>query len=330
MSFCANCGTQAAAGAPFCSGCGRPLPQPTTTDTAMSTGRVPAAAVADPAVARSTGPGSTGPGSTGPGSTETAAPPTSVPLQRTPETPPSATTPTPTPTHTPTPPPQAVHSPAPTAGVQAPLVVPTPPPPGGVPAPRPPGGPRRKNKAALIAGAVAAVVAVVAVVFVALPEPAPQAPPPPPPPPTEPVTPQSPTTPASSSLKELIPTQVGSFTLVQIQPIPQAVSAGALEAYDAVYQGPNGSSIEHVVAAWPDAATAESFATGFGDSLAQDQGLARADSGTFTDESGQPLGFYVFYTDGQAGLLAWSNDQIGALALGAADDLPGFFEALPY
>ena len=95
----------------------------------------------------------------------------------------------------------------------------------------------------MIAGAVAAVVAVVAVVFVALPEPAPQAPPAPPPPPTEPVTPQAPTTPASSSLQELIPTQVGSFTLVQIQPIPQAVSAGALEAYDAVYQGANGSSI---------------------------------------------------------------------------------------
>jgi len=270
---------------------------------------------------------------------EPPQPPQPPPAQPPPAEPPPAQAPAaqPPPTQAPAAP-AAPPQPAPPGPAQAP------PPPGpGAPAPPlppvhapPPGGPGGKGKTKLIVAVVAAVAILGiggAVVAVAGGRDQPERGPgpsngngeKPDPPPRDPARDHE-----ESELRSLLQDTAGPYTLVAAEQNPDAISAGAVDAYFAKYEG-QGVQLVHDLIAWssPDEAVGqlEAVATGMAE-----EGFAVGEPQPYTNEADEQIGVIVPLLNEQQGVeaLGWTNGSILAVALGPVDSVEPFFQAVPY
>jgi hypothetical protein len=151
----------------------------------------------------------------------------------------------------------------------------------------------------------------------------------------EPTTPTEPTIPAegggepapeSGSLVDLVPEDVGDFTLAEIEEFPEAIDNGAIEAYKLVYRGPGGAAY-HTIEAHGDEESALDLHQGLVASLIEDG------SHEVTDEAELEHGTVTALAsteDPTRRIVVWNNGPILATTYGVGDPPIDLYDAHPY
>lgn len=140
------------------------------------------------------------------------------------------------------------------------------------------------------------------------------------------------TLPGDFDLKGLIEEQVGPFTLVGTEQNPEAISAGAVEAYVTKYEG-GGTQLRHELIAFDSAEEASRGEEALTQRL-QEAGSAITGSQPLTNENEEQIGVLIMLLNEQEGVerWVWTRKDFGLLLTAASD--PGrvepFYDAAPY
>jgi hypothetical protein len=264
--------------------------------------------------------------------------PQQPPAQPPPVQPPPAQAP-PAPPPTAEPPQPAPAQPTSPGAVQAPPPpgpgAPSAPPPGVPPvfAP-PPGGPRKTNTKLIVAIVGAVAVLGIGGSVVALASGKDEQPPPPPPPCEGPDCRNEddpPPPPPEPSLQELIQEQVGDFALIAAEQDPQAISAGASDAYITKYEAGD-VRLSHILMAFNSPEEAQESLANIGTSLEEDGFVLQGEPQPLTGEGGEQIGILAILLNEQTGTEAWgwTNGTLTAFASSAVGQVEKFYVELPY
>jgi hypothetical protein len=148
----------------------------------------------------------------------------------------------------------------------------------------------------------------------------------------EPIAGREGTLPPESNVKRLIEKRVGPYTLVGTERNPEAISAGALDAYVTRYEG-GGTQLRHELVAFNSGEEASRNEEALGNRL-REAGFAITESQPLVDENEEHVGVLSILLNEQEGVeqWVWLRKDL-ALLLTAASD-PGhvkpFYDAVPY
>jgi hypothetical protein len=138
------------------------------------------------------------------------------------------------------------------------------------------------------------------------------------------------------SLKSFIQEEVGDFQLQEVAEWPEAVDAGASEAYSMLYAGSDGASVIHSLAAFSSPEAAEEVRAGVVQSLV-DGGMDVLEE-TPREADGQQVGKVTLLQgeseSGPVAMVVWTNGQVYAASSAPIVDgdsaAIAFFQNSPY
>ena len=133
-------------------------------------------------------------------------------------------------------------------------------------------------------------------------------------------------------LRGLIQDEVGPYTLVKAEQNPDAISAGATDAYQVEYDA-GGVPLIHGLLAFNSADEAGSDLEGFFKSLIADQGFESVDEPQpVKTEDGETIGVLVALVNRQKGIEAWlwTNHNLSVSAVGQAGKVEVFYNEISY
>jgi len=136
--------------------------------------------------------------------------------------------------------------------------------------------------------------------------------------------------PSSGSVRDIVRTQVGAYTLIGTAPLDQA-PAGVVDSIVAQYSGPGGVRIGHVLLVYPSEAIAadrvENVWNGSISKLKPGQKISRGD---LTTSSGVKVGTVVALTGVNPDEFYWNNRKLAVIVTGPAPHAKAFATSTPY
>jgi hypothetical protein len=136
--------------------------------------------------------------------------------------------------------------------------------------------------------------------------------------------------PSSGSVRDLIKSNVGIYSLVTTSPL-EKVPPGVVDSVGAVYSAPDGSRIVHLLLVYPSESIArsriEAVQSSSMDDLKVGQKIKR---GSVTDSSGTERGIIVGVTGRNPESIYWSNRKLVVIVSADAPHAVGFEKSAPY
>ena len=131
----------------------------------------------------------------------------------------------------------------------------------------------------------------------------------------------------NAGLRDIVEERVGDFTLVNVDPVEEAIAAGAIDSLNTVYRHADGTDIGHSLELFPSAVEVanqvEAWAAALEDGGFQVTGEAEV------VQDGQPGGVSVYRSETDEVVLWYIADLFFAAA-GPLEKPLEFFEAVPY
>lgn len=136
-----------------------------------------------------------------------------------------------------------------------------------------------------------------------------------------------------ASLEQVLPEEVGEYTLTNRGVSEDSARGGALQSAELRYslQPPSPETdVFHGIEIHLDAAAARRRVQTFGDAL-RESGYEVAERQPLRNEAGDVQGAFLELADGEQRLLLWSNRNV-MFSLGGGEDadIDAFYQALPY
>lgn len=136
--------------------------------------------------------------------------------------------------------------------------------------------------------------------------------------------------PSSGSVRSLIRPQVGAYRLVGTSPL-EKVPPGVVDSIGAVYVGPSGNKVIHVLLVYPsDTIAADRIQAVWSSSMSSLKPGQKISRGNVTDNTGAVRGTIVSVTGGNPESFYWSNRKLVVIVEGPPPDAKGFESSAPY
>lgn len=136
--------------------------------------------------------------------------------------------------------------------------------------------------------------------------------------------------PTSGSVRDLIKSNVGVYSLVTTSPL-EKVPPGVVDSVGAVYSAPDGSRVVHLLLVYPSESIAESRVEAvWSSSLSEQKAGQSVKRGKVTDSSGAQRGIIVGVTGRNPESIYWNNRKLVIIVSADAPHAVGFEKAAPY
>jgi hypothetical protein len=136
--------------------------------------------------------------------------------------------------------------------------------------------------------------------------------------------------PSSGSVRDLIRSNVGVYSLVTTSPL-EKVPPGVIDSVGAVYSAPDGSRVVHLLLVYPSESIAESRVESvWSSSLNERKAGQSVKRGKVTDSSGAQRGIIVGVTGRNPESIYWSNRKLVVIVSADAPHAVGFEKSAPY
>lgn len=130
--------------------------------------------------------------------------------------------------------------------------------------------------------------------------------------------------PAQGSLEQLVQPQVGNFKLKKIVKNTEVISKGATDAYNMLYETPEGVQLTHALWALPSADASNQVLKAFVDKQGQ-SGYTVKNTIPVKNSQGQEVGTAVLL-QGEKEVVVWSNSMLFCMAVGPPGAAVDFFK----
>lgn len=136
--------------------------------------------------------------------------------------------------------------------------------------------------------------------------------------------------PSSGSVRDLIKSNVGIYSLVTTSPL-EKVPPGVIDSVGAVYSAPDGSRVVHLLLVYPSEAVAESRVEAvWSTSLSEQKAGQSVKRGKVTGSNGEERGIIVGVTGRNPESVYWSNRKLVVIVSADSPHAIGFEKAAPY
>lgn len=136
--------------------------------------------------------------------------------------------------------------------------------------------------------------------------------------------------PDTGSLDDIVQEQVGDFTLQQVDTLPEAVDAGAVDARQMIYASSDGTEVAHDLSVWSSPDEADQMLVSFADNLTSD-GAQSVEEFEVTDQDGQQLGRgMALVGSGGEEIVLWTNDVLFCVIVAPEGYSADFYGGLSY
>jgi hypothetical protein len=136
--------------------------------------------------------------------------------------------------------------------------------------------------------------------------------------------------PTSGSVRDLVRSNVGGYSLVTTSPL-EKVPPGVIDSVGAVYSAPDGSRVVHLLLVYPSESVAESRVEAvWSTSLSEQKAGQSVKRGKISDSSGVQRGIFVGVTGRNPESLYWNNKKLVAIVSADSPHALEFGKLTPY